>query len=123
MVLAISLSGSLLTSKIRDNNIKYSAKSIYLMKGVFMVFVKIKISVIRVRNKKMKDRFLERLLAVASFAVATALAFTSMLISQDNDIAANVLLAVAQFLTFAATILGIDYKLRPPSNSPEGEVE
>ena len=79
-----------------------------------MVFVKIKISVIsviRVRNKKMKDRFLERLLAVASFAVATALAFTSMLISQDNDIAANVLLAIAQFLTLTATILGIDYKL------------
>ena len=79
-----------------------------------MVFVKIKISVIRVirvRNKKMKDRFLERLLAVASFAVATSLAFTSMLISQDNDIAANVLLAIAQFLTLTATILGIDYKL------------
>ena len=62
----------------------------------------------------MQSRFLERLLAVASFAVAGALAFTSMLISQDHDIAANVLLAVAQFLTFAATILGIDYKLRPP---------
>ena len=61
----------------------------------------------------MKDRFLERLLAVASFAVATSLAFTSMLISQDNDIAANVLLAIAQFLTLTATILGIDYKLRP----------
>ena len=51
------------------------------------------------------------MLAVAAFAVAGALAFTSMLISQDHDIAANVLLAVAQFLTFAATILGIDYKL------------
>ena len=71
----------------------------------------------------MQTRFLERLLAVASFAVATALAFTSMLISPDNDIAANVLLAIAQFLTLTATILGIDYKLRPPSNSPEGEVE
>ena len=56
-------------------------------------------------------RLLERLLAVASFAVATALAFTSMLISPDNDIAANVLLAIAQFLTLTATILGIDYKL------------
>ena len=59
----------------------------------------------------MQTRFLERMLAVASFAVATALAFTSMLISEDNDIAANVLLAIAQFLTLAATILGIDYKL------------
>ena len=46
-----------------------------------------------------------------------------MLISQDNDIAANVLLAIVQFLTLTATILGIDYKLRPPSNSPKGEVE
>ena len=71
----------------------------------------------------MQSRFLERLLAVAAFAVAGAMAFTSMLISQDHDIAANVLLAVAQFLTFAATILGIDYKLRPPSNSPKGEEE
>ena len=59
----------------------------------------------------MQSRFLERLLAVASFAVATALAFVSMLISKDHDIAANVLLAIAQLLTLTATILGIDYKL------------
>ena len=60
------------------------------------------------------------MLAVAAFAVAGAMAFTSMLISQDHDIAANVLLAIAQFLTLTATILGIDYKLSPPSNSPKG---
>ena len=59
----------------------------------------------------MQSRFLERSLAVASFAVATALAFASLLISKDHDIAANVLLAIAQFLTLTATILGIDYKL------------
>lgn len=59
----------------------------------------------------MQQRLLERLLAVASFMVATALAFTSMLISADNDIAANVMLVIAQFLTLCATILGIDYKL------------
>lgn len=59
----------------------------------------------------MQQRLLERLLAVASFIVATALAFTSMLISPDYDIAANVMLVIAQFLTLCATILGIDYKL------------
>ena len=55
-------------------------------------------------------RLLERSLAVASFIVATMLAFTSMFISEDHDIAANVLLVIAQFLTLCATILGIDYK-------------
>ena len=45
-----------------------------------------------------------------SFIVAVALAFTSLLISHDNDIAANVCLAIAQFLTLTATLLGIDYK-------------
>lgn len=33
-----------------------------------------------------------------------------MIISTDNDIAANVLIVIAQFLTLTATILGIDYK-------------
>lgn len=45
-----------------------------------------------------------------SFVVAAALAFVSMLISPDNDVQANTLLAIAQFLTLTATILGIDYK-------------
>lgn len=52
----------------------------------------------------------EKALAVASFVVAAALAFASMLIREDNDITANVLLAIAQFLTLSATILGINYK-------------
>lgn len=55
-------------------------------------------------------RVLERSIATASFVTAVALAFTSLLISEDHDIAANVLFTCAQFLTFAATILGIDYK-------------
>lgn len=55
-------------------------------------------------------RILEKSIAAVSFAVAVALAFTSMLISEDNDIAANVCLAIAQFLTLTATLLGIDYK-------------
>lgn len=56
-------------------------------------------------------RYLEKALAVAAFTVATALAFTSLLISEDHDIAANVLFVIAQFLLFAASILGLDYKL------------
>ena len=56
-------------------------------------------------------RFLEKAMAVASFKVATTLAFTSLLISEDHDIAANVLFVIAQFLLFAASILGLDYKL------------
>lgn len=58
----------------------------------------------------MKNRLLEKLLAVASFIVASALAFTSLIISEEHDIAANVLFVIAQFLTLTATILGIDYK-------------
>lgn len=57
-----------------------------------------------------QNRTLERLLAVASFLTAVALAFTSMLLSDDHDIAANVLFVIAQFLLFTATVLGIDYK-------------
>lgn len=54
-------------------------------------------------------RTIERLLAVAAFVVAAALAFVSLLISEEHDIAANVLFVIAQFLVFAASILGIDY--------------
>lgn len=59
----------------------------------------------------------EKAIAAASFVVAAALAFTSMLIRPDNDITANVLLAIAQFLTLSCTILGIDYKFTSFKNS------
>lgn len=55
-------------------------------------------------------RRLEKTISAASFAVAVALAFTSISIREDHDITANVLLAMAQFLTLTCTILGIDYK-------------
>lgn len=55
-------------------------------------------------------RRLEKSIAAASFAVAVALAFTSIGIRADHDLTANVLLAIAQFLTLCCTILGIDYK-------------
>lgn len=57
-----------------------------------------------------QGRRIEKALAVASFLVAVALAFTSLLISDNHDIASNVLFVIAQFLTLSATILGIDYK-------------
>lgn len=55
------------------------------------------------------SRIIEKLMAVAALAVASALAFTSLLISEEHDITANVLFVIAQFLVFAASILGIDY--------------
>ena len=50
--------------------------------------------------------------AVGSFLAAVALAFTSLMISKDHDIAAGVLMMCAQFLTLTAAIFGIDYKWR-----------
>lgn len=58
----------------------------------------------------MEGRRLEKSIAASSFAVAAVLAFTSMAVREDNDVTANVLLAIAQFLTLTCTLLGIDYK-------------
>lgn len=69
---------------------------------------------------KQGKRYLEKTIAVASFATAVALAFVSLIISEDHDVAANVSLVVAQFLTLTATILGIDYKFNaPPRNAQQ----
>lgn len=62
-------------------------------------------------------RYLEKTIATVSFIVAVVLAFTSMFISEDNDIAANVCLVIAQFLTLTATLLGIDYKFTSYGNN------
>lgn len=56
------------------------------------------------------NRRLEKSISATSFAVAVALAFTSMAVREDHDITANVLLGMAQFLTLTCTLLGIDYK-------------
>lgn len=61
-------------------------------------------------NDMVHDKNAERLVAVGSFFAAVALAFTSMVISEDHDIAAGVLMMCAQFLTLTATIFGLDYK-------------
>lgn len=61
----------------------------------------------------MKDRIsvFEKVLAGAAFIVAAALAFISLIISDDHEITAGVLMACAQFLLLCASILHIDYKL------------
>lgn len=58
----------------------------------------------------MHDRKSEKFVAVSSFVAAVGLAFTSLVISEDHDIASGVLMMCAQFLTLTATIFGIDYK-------------
>lgn len=58
----------------------------------------------------------ESFVAVASFMAAVALAFTSLIISENHDIAAGVLMMCAQFLMLCATIFGIDYKFQTHDN-------
>lgn len=59
---------------------------------------------------------MEYLVAIGSFCAAVGLAFTSLLISEDHDIASGVLMMCAQFLMLTATIFGIDYKFRTHEN-------
>lgn len=58
--------------------------------------------------------------AVGAFLAAVALAFTSLMISHDHDIAAGVLMMCAQFLTLTAAIFGIDYKWRSVERKLKG---
>lgn len=57
------------------------------------------------------DKKAESFTAVGSFLAAVALAFTSLLISPEHDIASGVLMMCAQFLMLTATIFGLDYKI------------
>lgn len=57
------------------------------------------------------NRKVELSLAVVSFTVAAALAFTALAISPVHEIEAGVCMTVAQFLMLTASIIGIDYKL------------
>lgn len=61
------------------------------------------------------ERKHEKMVADGSFLAAVGLAFTSLIISKDHDIAAGVLIMCAQFLTLTATIFGVDYKFTSPS--------
>jgi uncharacterized membrane protein len=62
------------------------------------------------------DRRTEKFVAVCSFFAAVGLAFTSLIISEDHDVAAGALMMCAQFLTLTATIFGIDYKFKAGDN-------
>lgn len=55
---------------------------------------------------------MEYLVAIGSFLAAVGLAFTSLVISENHDIASGVLMMCAQFLMLTATIFGIDYKFK-----------
>lgn len=68
-----------------------------------------------------QKRILEKTIATASFVVAVALSFTSLLLGKEHDIAANVCLVVAQFLTLTATLLGIDYKFSAYGHAPRNK--
>lgn len=57
------------------------------------------------------DKRIESFVAVCSFFAAVALAFTSLLISDDNIIDSSVLMMCAQFLLLTATIFGLDYHI------------
>lgn len=55
-------------------------------------------------------RIIEKTLAIASFVVAVALVFFSLVIREEHDLTANICLAIAQFLTLTATLLGLELK-------------
>lgn len=66
------------------------------------------------------NRAVERTTAVLSFVAAVALAFTSLLVSKDNDIAAGVCMVIAQFLLLTASVFGLDYKLGSVGSTGSG---
>ena len=68
-----------------------------------------------------KNKRAEAFVAVGSFIAAVALAFTSLIISEEHDIAGGVLMMCAQFLTLTATIFGLDYRIRSILKKADGE--
>lgn len=69
------------------------------------------------------DSKAEKFVAVCSFFAAVLLAFVSLLVSEDHDIASGVLMMCAQFLTLTATIFGINYKWNQYGKSTKGDKE
>lgn len=49
------------------------------------------------------------MVAVGSFLVAAGLAFMSVMIHVEHDIAAGVIMVIAQFLLLCATIFGVNF--------------
>ena len=70
-----------------------------------------------------KNRNIEAALAVASFVVATAFAFTSLALAESHEPGAGSCAIVAQFLLLTASILGIDYKLNQHGSTTKGNTE
>lgn len=66
------------------------------------------------------DSKTEKFVAVCSFFAAAVLAFISVFISPDHDIAGGVLMMCAQFLTLTATIFGINYRFNQYGKIGEG---
>lgn len=68
------------------------------------------------------SRILEKATAVGCVITAAALAFTSLLINDEHEIASSVIMVIAQFLLFAASVFGIDYKfstINPPKKNKQ----
>ena len=63
-----------------------------------------------------KRRIYEKTCAGVALAAAIAFAFTGLLLPQQGEITGNSCFIVAQLLTFAATLLGIDYKFNSAKN-------
>ena len=57
------------------------------------------------------DKKTEAFVAISSFLAAVALAFTSLLLSENHVIDSSVLMMCAQFLLLTATIFGLDYHI------------
>ena len=57
-----------------------------------------------------KNRQYEKSLAGISLIAAILIAFVSIYISPEHEVAANTSMVIAQFLTLTATLLGFDYK-------------
>lgn len=53
-------------------------------------------------------------MAVGAFIQACLLSYVAMLLHPEHDIAAGVIMVIAQFLLLSASIIGIDYKLNIP---------
>lgn len=71
-------------------------------------------------DRKISYRDPECAVAIGSFLAAVGLAFTSLAISEDHDIAAGVLMMCAQFLLLTASVFGLDYKWRCMRHTAKG---
>lgn len=71
-------------------------------------------------DKRITYKDPECAVAIGSFLAAVGLAFMSLAISQDHDIAAGVLMMCAQFLMLTASIFGLDYRWRVHNRQLKG---